>query len=157
MIILDTVQNMSDERFLDIYEKLSDRGFGPLDGEVAKVLKFRPQAIRKLPFDQRARKARSIILGSRNAELAYELCGGYLLKCHEQLMPDFLDAMGIPHENGMIEDMDETIPDGTKLDEVITDLDGKYPAEDVTLYLCICATQWPEVPELLALWEKRVA
>jgi hypothetical protein len=157
MIIIDTIQNMSDERFLAIYEGLSDRGFGPLDGEVAKAMKFRPQAIRKLAFDKRAKKARQIILSSNNAEIAYELCGGYLMRAHGKLMPDFLDAMGIPHEDGMIEDMDETAPDPTKIDEVLAKLDGDYPAEDVTLYMCICAMQWPEIPELLSAWEARTA
>ncbi|MDG1499531.1 MAG: hypothetical protein P8R48_06155 [Planctomycetota bacterium] len=157
MIIIDTIKNMTDERFLAIYEALTDRGFGPLDGEVAKALKFRPQAIRKLAIDKRARKARQIVLSGNNAELAYELCGGYLMRSHEKLMPDFLDAMGIPHEDGMIEDMDETTPDAAKLDDVLAQLDKDYPSEDVTLYLCICAMQWPEIPELLSTWEKRVA
>ena len=87
MIIIDTIKNMSDERFLAIYEGLSDRGSGPLDGAVAKAMKFRPQAIRKLAFDKRARKARQIILATNNAEISYELCGGYLMRAHEKLMP----------------------------------------------------------------------
>ena len=52
MAVLEQLQRLSDERFLSIYESLSERGFGPLDGEVAKALKFRPQAIRKLPMDK---------------------------------------------------------------------------------------------------------
>lgn len=157
MSILDAIKSMSDERFLAIYEALSEQGFGPLDGEVARAMKFRPHAIRKLPIDKRAKKAKTILVAGGRAELAYELCGGYLLRTHEELMPDFLDATGVPHENGMIEDTSESLPDVEKLDEALKTLDEKYPSEDVTLYLCICAMQWPEVERLAALYTERSA
>lgn len=155
MSILEAVKAMSDERFLAIYEGLSEQGFGPLDGDVAKALKFRPHAIRKLPMEKRAKKARQILLAGGRAELAYELCGGYLIKTHEQLMPDFLDATGVPHEKGMIEDTSDSKPDPTKVADAVKALDEKYPAEDVTLYLGICAMQWPEVEELTAIHAAR--
>ena len=155
MSILEAVKAMSDERFLAIYEALSEQGFGPLDGDVARAMKFRPHAIRKLPMDKRAKKARSIILTGGRAELAYELCGGYLLRHHEGLMPAFLDATGVPHEDGMIEDTNESVPDEAKLDEAVATLDAEYPPEDVTLYLCICAMQWPDVPKLAELYAAR--
>jgi len=155
MSILEAVKAMSDERFLSIYEALGEQGFGPLDGDVARAMKFRPHAIRKLPMEKRAKKARAIILAGGRTELAYELCGGYLLRSHEGLMPAFLDATGVPHEDGMIEDTNESKPDEAKLEEAVTGLDAEYPAEDVTLYLCICAMQWPDVPKLAELYAER--
>lgn len=155
MSILEAVKAMSDERFLSIYEGLSEQGFGPLDGDVAKALKFRPHAIRKLPMDKRAKKARQILLAGGQADLAYELCGGYLLKAHENLMPDFLDATGVPHENGMIEDTGNSKPAADKIEAAVKTLDEKYPSEDVTLYLGICAMQWPDVPELATIHAAR--
>lgn len=157
MSILEAVKAMTDERFLAIYEALSDQGFGPLDGDVARAMKFRPHAIRKLPMPKRAQKARSIILSGGRAELAYELCGGYLLRHHEGLMPAFLDATGVPHEDGMIEDTDESEPAADKIDEAVQALDGEFPPEDVTLYLVICAMQWPDVPRLTELVAERSA
>lgn len=155
MTILEAVKAMSDERFLTIYEGLAEKGFGPLDGDVAKALKFRPHAIRKLPMDKRAKKARQILLAGGQADLAYELCGGYLLKTHENLMPDFLDATDVPHENGMIEDTSDSKPDAGKIEAAVKTLDEKYPAEDVTLYLGICAMQWPDVTELATIHGSR--
>lgn len=155
MSILEAVKAMSDERFLAIYEGLSEQGFGPLDGDVARALKFRPHAIRKLPMDKRAKKARQILLAGGQADLAYELCGGYLLKTHEELMPDFLDATGVPHEKGMIEDTANSKPEADKIADAVKALDEKYPAEDVTLYLGICAMQWPDVEELAAIHAAR--
>jgi len=37
----------------------------------------------------------------------------------------------------------------------VKDLDAKFGADDVTLYLSLCAEQWPGVPELGALWRAR--
>ena len=138
---------MSPERFLAIYQSLEQHGFGPLDGEVAKQLKFRPQAIRKLPMDQRARTARRIMETSHNAQLAYEVLGAYLIKNCKELVTGFLDATGVEHQEGMIEDIDASKPDAAKVASAAQELDGKFPPEDVTLYLVLCAEQWPDVPE----------
>ncbi len=72
-------------------------------------------------------------------------------------MPDFLDATDVPHENGMIEDTHASIPNAEKIESAVALLDEKYPVEDVTLYLCICAMQWPEVPRLAELYAARTA
>jgi len=155
MQVLDQLRALSEERFLKMYEALSQQGFGPLDGEVAKALKFRPQAIRKLPMAQRARKARSLMIARSNGEMAYEVFGTYLLKDHRELVTGFLDGTGVRHENGMIEDLDGNPPDEKKLDATLADLDKKFAPEDVTLYLAMCAEQWPAVKRLDAEWRAR--
>ena len=104
MQVIDYLKNMSAERFLAIYQSLENQGFGPLDGEVAKILKFRPQAIRKLPMDQRARRAKAFLERGTNAELAYELFGTYLLKSQKKIVTGFLDATGVEHEEGISDD-----------------------------------------------------
>ena len=155
MAVLEQLKRLSDERFQSIYESLSDRGFGPLDGEVAKALKFRPQAIRKLPMEKRAKRARMIIEGKSNVELCYELFGSYLVRTKKDLVTGFLDATGVEHDEGMIEDIDEEGPDPAKIGEAIEKLDGEFDPEDVTLYLALCTEQWPESEELEAAWRAR--
>lgn len=156
MQVIEQLKKMSPERFLAIYTSLESKGFGPLDGEVAKSLRFRPQAIRKIPMEQRARRARTIVEGSANAELAYELFGAYLLKNHKALVTGFLDATGVKHEEGMIEDVEGEKPAKDKLKPTVTDLDQKFAPDDVTLYLAICAEQWPSVPEIDKIWRARM-
>ncbi len=80
MAVLEQLKSTTDERFLAIYEALAEQGFGPLDADVAKALKFRPHAIRKLAMAQRAKSARRLLEGPSNAELCYELFGTYLVK-----------------------------------------------------------------------------
>ena len=155
MAVLEHFRTLGEQRFFAIYEALSQQGYGPLDAEVAKLLKFRPQAIKKIPLEKRAKLARNWIEQKHNAELCYELFGTYLVRTKKELVTGFLDATGVPHEEGMIADIDQAKPDPAKLDAAVTDLDAKFGADDVTLYLALCAEQWPSVPELVALWKKR--
>ena len=155
MAVLEQLNNISDEHFLAIYEALSENGFGPLDGEVAKALRFRPQAIRKVPMPKRAAKARRLIEGPKNSELAYELFGTYLVKTKKELVTGFLDATGVVHEDGMIEDVDGTPPAEDKVAAAVTDLDTKFDAADVTLYLALCVDMWPDSKELPKIWQAR--
>ena len=143
MAVLEHIQAMSPERFLALYQSLERDGFGPMDGEVARSLHFRPQAIRKLPMTQRAKRARTIIESTRNAELAYELVGGYLMKTQKELVTSFLDATGVKHEDGMIEDVEGSKPTSGKIAAAVSELDAKFQKDDVTLYLVLCAEQWP--------------
>ncbi|MAE46089.1 MAG: hypothetical protein CMJ86_04265 [Planctomycetes bacterium] len=156
MKVIEQLRLLSDERFLCIYEALVRDGFGPLDGEVAKALKFRPQAIVKIPMAKRAQRARRILDGEANAEMCYELFGTYLFTKHKQLVLDFLDGVGVEHDKGMISNVTEALPDPAKLSAALTELDQKYKAEDVTLYLSLCSEQWPSVPEVEAAWRKRL-
>lgn len=157
MAILEELKRLSDERFFTIYEALVQQGFGPLDGEVAKSLKFRPQAIRKLPLEKRARQARRLVSGRSNSELAYELLGSYLVRTKKELVCGFLDDTGVPHEDGMIENLDDAAPDPEKIPPTIEKLDGEYDPEDVTLYLALCVEMWPESKLLESLWRERAA
>ena len=55
----------------------------------------------------------------------------------------------------MIEDIDDAKPSADKLSGAIQALDEKYEKGDVTLYLSMCAEQWPQVPEVESLWRLR--
>lgn len=155
MQVLEQLKKTSAERFLSIYESLQQNGYGPLDGEVAKLLHFRPHAIKKLPMAQRARRAKTILETARNTELAYEILGAYLIKNHRELVTSFLDETGVKHEQGMIDDVDHNQPDEAKIEPVVAKLDGKFDPADVTIYLAICAEQWPQVKLIDQLWKKR--
>jgi hypothetical protein len=157
MQVIEQLKTMDDERFGSIYESLEQQGFGPLDSEVAKVMKFRPQAIRKLPMAQRAKRAKRILELSSNAEMCYEIFGSYLIKDHKALVTSFLDLTGVEHEDGMIQNTEESQPDGAKIAEAVKELDGTHSAEDVSLYLSLCAEQWPQVTEIQDVWKSRMA
>ncbi|MFT7670605.1 MAG: hypothetical protein ACI8X5_003315 [Planctomycetota bacterium] len=155
MQVIEQLKKMDDARFLTIYSALEQQGFGPMDNEVAKAMKFRPHAIRKLPFDRRAKKAKQLLESTANAEMCYEIFGSYLIKDHKELVTGFLDLTGVEHEDGMIQNTDESQPDGTKIGEAVKALDEKHPHEDVTLYLSLCAEQWPSINQIQETWKTR--
>lgn len=156
MKTIEQLKAMKDERFLEIYETLGHDGFGPLDGEVAKALKFRPQAIRRLPMEKRAKTAKAILLRGSNSELCYELFASYLIKNAKDLVTDFLDATGVEHEDGMVNSVQNDKPDPAKVANAVSELDKKYEPKDVTLYLSLAAEQWPSVPEVESQWSMRI-
>ena len=121
MKVIEQLDAISDERFHEIYEALSKDGFGPLDAEVAMSLKFRPQAIRKLSLDKRSKRARSILMHTRQADLCFELFGTDLMTRRKQLVIDFLEGSGVEHEDGMRKSADDTVPDVAKLGPTIAD------------------------------------
>jgi uncharacterized protein (UPF0297 family) len=155
--VIEQLQRMSEAQFLAIYEALANQGFGPLDQEVAKSLNHRPHTIRNLPYAQRAKRARQIVQSKKSSELCYELFGSYLIKDRRELVTAFLDATGVKHDQGMIEDLEHNFPAADKLAAAVAELDRKFPPADVTLYLSMCADQWQQVPELDALWRARTA
>ena len=155
MNVLDHMRGMSPERFLAIYKSLEHQGFGPLDADVARSLRFRPQAIRKLPMEQRAKRARMLVESSKNTNLAYELVGGYLMKTQKELVVGFLEATGVQHKDGMIEDIEGAKPASDKIAGAVAELDTKFAREDVTLYLVLCADQWPGEKAFEALLAER--
>jgi hypothetical protein len=155
MAVLEHFRTLSPQRFLALYQALSEQGYGPLDGEIAKLLKFRPQAVKKIPLEKRAQLAKNWIEQRKNAELCYELFGTYLKRARLELVTGFLDATGVPHQEGMIQDVDAHKPDPAKLGPAVQALDQRFGADDVTLYLALCAEHWPSVPEIGALWRQR--
>jgi len=155
MQVVEHLKGMDAAAFLGLYEGLAQQGFGPMDREVAASLKFRPQAIRKLPMDQRARRAKQLLERSSNEEMAYELFGTYLMRCCEGLIPGFLDKTGVPHNEGMIEDIEAALPDAEKLPTAVSELEEEFGQPAIDMYLAMAASQWPKVAEIDALWRER--
>lgn len=158
MALVEYTKAMSEERFLAIYQSLEAKGFGPLDQHVAQSLRFRLPAIRKLPMAKRAQRAKRMLSSSgMMAELAYELFGSYLMKHKKELITGFLDATGVPHEDGMIDDTTDTLPAEDRIEPAVAELDTAHGADDVTLYLGLCVQMWPVSETLSRLWQQRSA
>ena len=86
--------------------------------------------------------------------LASHLLQGWLLGANKEMLNDFLDALGIAHEeDGTVEELGEA-PPKEKLSAAVTGLLAKYPAEKVAIYLHAfrdmdSSVQWPPLNELL--------
>src|SRR3954452_2917246 len=108
---------------------------------IAQQKKFRPKFVLSLDDERRAKHLATIV-GLPEA-LAARCLVIYHLKDHREMMGAFLDALGLKHDNGLIED-DDAKPDAEKIGPAVETIAAKYPAEDVSLYLTTLVCQDPE-------------
>src|SRR5262245_15836378 len=108
---------------------------------IAQQKKFRPKFVLSLDDDRKAKHLSGLFtLPDPVAARALVI---YHLAEQREMMGAFLDALGIPHENGLIQD-DSVKPEPEKLPVAVAALNAKYPAEDVQLYLRTLVCQDPE-------------
>jgi hypothetical protein len=119
---------------------------------IANQKKFRPKFVLALDVDRKARHLASI--GNVPDALSARILVVYHLSDQREMMGAFLDALGIAHENGLIQN-DEVKPEAEKVAPAAATLYAKYPAEDVTLYLDTLLCQDPETWNALAAVERQ--
>ena len=123
---------------------------------IAQRIKFRIKSVQGLPREKKARHL--VSLGYVSEILAARLLVAYHLAHQRPMMASFLDALGISHKDGLIDDEQMQAPPADRLGEVARTLSASYPPEDVALYLSTLIWQDPdtwgalvEVPESRAL------
>ena len=123
---------------------------------IAQRIKFRPKSVVALPREKKARHL--VSLGAVSELVAARLLVAYHLAHQRPLMGSFLDALGIKHDEGLIEADEVEPPPAEKLREAAAAIAGQYPADDVALYLSTLVWQdfetWgalADVPEIRAL------
>jgi hypothetical protein len=99
---------------------------------IAQQKKFRPKTVIGLDLDRKARHLAT--LATVPDQIAGRALIVYHLAEHRAMMGAFLDALGIAHENGLIQD-DAAKPAAEKIAPAAAQIAQQYPAEDVNLYL----------------------
>ena len=108
---------------------------------IAQQKKFRPKTVIGLDVDRKARHLATI--GPMPEQIAARALIVYHLAEQRPLMGAFLDALGIKHENGLIQE-DEVKPDAKKIPAAAAAIGGQFPVEDVRIYLNTLLCQDPE-------------
>jgi hypothetical protein len=109
---------------------------------IAQRIKFRTKSVAALPVEKKARHLAA--LAGVSEMVAARLLVAYHLAAQRPMMGSFLDALGIKHEEGLIEDEDMPAPSPEKLSGAAAALAGQYPREDVALYLSMLVWQDPD-------------
>jgi hypothetical protein len=109
---------------------------------IAQRIKFRTKSVVTMPVEKKARQLAA--LAAVSEMVAARLLVAYHLDRQRPMMGSFLDALGIKHENGLIEDEEMGPPTPEKLREAASALAAQYPREDVALYLTTLVWQDPE-------------
>jgi len=119
---------------------------------VAEARKLRP-----VFFERQPRTERHAVMLQTLARPSLDLVTGnlirtWLLKKHNSMLCDFLDALGIVHKEGVVEDLPATMDDA-KLRAAVDALLAKYPAEVVAVYLNafndMNEVNWPNLKTIL--------
>ncbi|HVV01708.1 MAG TPA: hypothetical protein VHH88_10130, partial [Verrucomicrobiae bacterium] len=80
------------------------------------------------------------------------LIRGWLLKKYKGMLIDFLTALGVQHNEGVVDDLPATMDD-EKLKAGVDVLLGKYPPEAVAVYLNafndMNEVNWPNLKTML--------
>jgi hypothetical protein len=106
---------------------------------LARRLNFRMKSVQGLPLERKVKHL--IAMGNVSDGVAGRLLVAYHLASQRPMMGAFLDALGIPHENGLIAEGDTTKPDADTLKTAAATLRKSYPAEEVTLYFSTLVLQ----------------
>lgn len=109
---------------------------------IARQIKFRPKSVLALPVEKKAKHLAT--MGQVSDLLAARLLVSYHLQHQRAMMGRFLDLLGIPHEDGLINEESPAAPTPDKLDEAAKALVGEFPKEDVSRYFWTLLWQDPE-------------
>lgn len=108
---------------------------------IAQQKKFRPKTVIALDLDGKARYLAS--LATLPDAIAARVLVVYHLGEQRPMMSAFLDALGIAHENGLIQE-EHVTPDAAKMAPAAAQISKQFPPEDVRLYLNTLACQDPQ-------------
>jgi hypothetical protein len=119
---------------------------------VAQARRLRPVFLERQPKAQRHATMLATLSRPALEVVAANLLRAWLLKKHKPMLADFLNALGIKNEEGVVEDLPATMDDA-KLKSAVESLVAKYPAEAVAVYLHafndMNQANWPNLKSLL--------
>jgi hypothetical protein len=119
---------------------------------VAEAKRVRPIFLERQPRAERHASMLSALTKPTLETAAAAFIRAWLVKKHAAMLVDFLNALGIPHENGVVEDLPAGVDDA-KLKTAVETLLAKYPHEVVAVYLNafndMNAAGWPNLKTLL--------
>jgi hypothetical protein len=119
---------------------------------VAEAKRVRPVFLERQPRDARHAAMLTALTKPQLDPAAGAFIRAWLVKKHVAMLMDFLNALEIKNENGVVEDLPDTVDDA-KLKAAIELLLGKYPHEIVAVYLNafndMNAANWPNLKAAL--------
>jgi len=121
---------------------------------LARQRKLRPIFIERKPRNERFAWIKDALGRKQNEAFAANLLQIWLVNRHSAMLCDFLDALGIKHdENGTVENIPSQ-PEKPALEAAVAGLIQKYDASMVAVYLnafqALDETGWPLLEEIIA-------
>ena len=121
---------------------------------VAQAMRVRPVFLERQPRDERHATLTTSLSRPAMNLAADGLVRNWLLKKHSSLLVDFLDALNIKHENGVVEELPKSVGD-SQLTTAVETLLAKHPHPAVAVYLhafnSMNAESWGNLDTLLQI------
>jgi hypothetical protein len=118
------------------------------------VMRTRPVYMRGLPFEKQADAVRRALARVASNGVAEEILAVYFLECRRPLLVEWLDAVGLAHEDGVLKEERPPEPDTGKLREAAERfLAGEQPETRLLLLRAFAAQdpiEWPALDALVA-------
>ena len=109
-------------------------GRAEADASIARAIRFRPTAVRRLPVERRIGYLLKAV--RPDDSLACSLLLALHIEQRGPILEAFLTRLGIPHQNGLIDEgYDLSPPESATLSAAVDDLFTKFPKDEVELYL----------------------
>ena len=94
------------------------------------AMRARPVFLKKQPFERRAEAIRRGLARVASNDLAEEFLAVYFLECRQGLLVEWLDSLGIAHEDGVLEDDEVPAPDDATLRAAVDTFRGSGSPDD---------------------------
>ena len=118
----------------------------------AQAMKVRPVFLERQPRAERDRRIAATLGHVEMNLVAGNVIGAWLIKTQVPMLSEFLDALKIPHDKGVVENLPESVEDGA-LTAAVEGLLATHPQEVVTLYLQafyeMNEARWPHLALML--------
>ena len=132
------------------FKEPSQETIGLALAALVKMRRMRPQAARALPPDEQARTLAAVI--DPGEALASSLLVSLHLGERRPMLATFLDAAGLPHENGLLkEEADAIVLSEANVSAGLSALQKAHSPEEIQTYL---NTLWLQDPDRWALLEQ---
>jgi len=149
--------SMSPEQAVGLLRALakeSPAAFANAVAVAAVALKSRPVYLQKQPFERRAEHVRRALSRVAANPMASEILAAYFLECRKPLLVEWLDTVGLAHEDGVLSADVPQQPKPAELAKAIDTFLGAGDDADRPLLLRAFAAQdsidWPDLEARLA-------
>jgi hypothetical protein len=149
--------SMAPEQAVSLCRALAEKSpaaFANAVAVAAVAMKSRPVYLQKQPFERRAEHVRRALARVAANPMASEILAAYFLECRKPLLIEWLDTVGLAHEEGMLSADAPAQPKPKDLAKAIDAFLGAGDDADRPLLLRAFAAQdaidWPDLETRLA-------
>jgi uncharacterized protein (DUF58 family) len=144
------------ERTRRLLEELLDKTPGAAAvalSAAAEAFRLRPQFLRRQPIEKRAEWVRRALSRPSSAAAAEQILAEYFLSAQRPLLIELLDALGVQHEEGELQELAPACPEAKKLRQSVRRFRKGEDPETRELLLRAFAAQsairWPSLEEMI--------